>query len=400
MGLQTMSQTRQIEDDTGEPHDVLVNYRLTTDGNDVFYTQYGKSVDAEGKNVVDEMGNWEDWAPITVNDDCQPIVNTQGLFLEDPNGTGTQCPIGGNGNDKTDPFFYHLAFGQYPTSVRDMASIYATIANDGYYHQSHFVAKVYDNTGKEVQPVNELSEGQALDKKIAQDLQWIGSEIKGESKVGEDLERDFFGKTGTWEASGEDENGEKYPAGYNAHAWYVGAIPQLSIAAWVGNLSSESDPIANPDGGFEGVTGGNTAYPVWLTAMERILDAKGDSEHWQAKEWEGKGNAGNESTWDLEKAGWNPDGEYCQANPEDTAHCGGGQEEQEQEDCEAEGGTWENDACTPADEDPGDDATPTDEPTDETTDEECPVLQPDCHEETTDPEEGATTPDDGERNNG
>src|SRR5699024_46864 len=150
----------------------------------------------------------------------------------------------------------------YPTSVRDMAAMYATIANDGTAVETHYVAKVIGPDGNEVTPNRELNETAALDAGAARDLQWVGSEIDGGSSA-PSLDRDVFRKTGTWEASGKDLDGNDYPDSYNAHAWYVGAIPQISIATWVGNVTSESDPISDPNGDYTNVFGGNTSYPVW-----------------------------------------------------------------------------------------------------------------------------------------
>ena len=78
----------------------------------------------------------------------------------------------------------------------------------------------------------------------------------------------FTGKTGTWQA------GDDYPDGANAHTWYVGAIPQLSIAAWVGNATAESAPLLNKDGGTDGVFGSKLSYPVWVKFMNGAIDAE------------------------------------------------------------------------------------------------------------------------------
>jgi membrane peptidoglycan carboxypeptidase len=388
MGLSVMNQARSIEDDNGDLHDVSINYVMNDDGT---YTQHGTAVDAEGDPVVDAAGNWDVYADIQVDEDCNPIVNLEGQFLQAEE--ATPCEIGGK-ND-TDPFYNHLSFGQYPTSVRDMASIYATIANNGFYNESHFVAEVKDNTGKVIEPEGEpLGAKQVMDEETARNLQWIGSEIGGETEA-EKLDRDYFGKTGTWEAGGEDENGEKYPESYNAHAWYVGAIPQLSIAAWVGNVTSESDPIADPEGNPNNVFGSNTAYPVWLTAMERILEA----EEFEEEEWDGKAESqGDKTYWDIEEAGGPREGgEFCAANA-DNELCAGQQEDEAQRACEESGGEWNGEECQAGEgeDDPGQ---PTDDPTDNPTDdggedgEECDGIfpPPSCSEESTTPEESGTT---------
>jgi membrane peptidoglycan carboxypeptidase len=390
MGLEVMSQERTIADDTGKDHSVNVNYVMNDDGT---YTQHGKAVDEKGDPVVDASGNWNVFADIQVDEGCQPIVNIDGefLFTEDP----VPCEIGGHGN--TDPFYNHLSFGQYPTSVRDMASIYATIANDGVYNESHFIAEVRDHKNNVVPPNDDalVTGEQAISSETARNLQWIGSEIAGETEA-ETLERDFFGKTGTWEAGCDDCEDS-----WNAHAWYVGAIPQLSIAAWVGNVTSESDPIADPDGNKDNVFGSNTAYPVWFKAMELILDKTG----WDAEEWKGKvDDQGNKTTWDIEKAGGPRDGgEFCAANA-DHELCAGQQEEQAKEDCETDGGTWDGETCKEPedDDDTSDDPSPSDEPSDgeSPSEDQCGGMLDPCDQDPSSPEEGSPSIPEGDGNPG
>ncbi|MFC3493071.1 transglycosylase domain-containing protein [Glycomyces rhizosphaerae] len=392
MGLSFMSQARSLTDSAGKTwDDRSVNYQFYDDGT---YSQHGMAVDAKGEPVTDGSGNWNTLAPVQVDGDCNPIVNTEGYFIQTEDERPVPCPIGDKGD--TDPFYNHIAFGQYPTSVRDMASVYATIANDGVYNESHFVAEVKDNKGNVVEEINPLTLGeQAIDSSVAQDLQWVGSEIGGESET-DQLSRDYFGKTGTWEASCEE-----CESSWNAHAWYVGAIPQLSIAAWVGNVTSESDPIADPNGDKSNVFGSNTAYPVWFKAMEGILEATG----WEEESWEGKANAGNETWWDIEKAGVNEGGQFCAAKP-DNELCASQQEEEETECEDGEngnngGGNGNQEECeTP----PEDGASPSTDPSeDPSTDDECDAIipPPSCNEESTDPEEGMTsTPEEGDNNNG
>jgi len=395
MGLEFMSQARQAYDDTGKVWDVKVDYQLAGDS----YTQHGQAKDAEGNWILDSLGNIRLDTPLQL-DNCNPVVNTEGIFLADPEGVtdvnykGEECAIGGKGG--TDPFYNHLAFGQYPTSVASMAAMYATIANDGEHWPTHFIASVKDNAGNEVEPESSILEStQPIDSTTAQDLQWVGSEISGEDSTGLEFDRNYFGKTGTWEASCED-----CESSWNAHAWYVGAIPQLSIAAWVGNATSESDPIADPDDNKSNVFGSNTAYPVWYEAMTRLLDNKSGSDYWDENvEWAGKANAGNPTYWDIEDAGALEGGPFCAAEPENEL-CAGQSDDQAQEECEAADGTWDGETCQPGEGDDDDDTgteDPTTEPTDQPTDDECPIWQQDCNEPSGDPtSEGATTSEDPE----
>src|SRR5690606_30126994 len=177
LGLTATRQTVQLHDETGDPHDVDVTYHLHPD---YTYTVHGQTVDADGNWVTDPALNdgIDPDYPVAL-DGNTPMVNTEGQLLADDDGEPDHRDIGGSG--PTDPFYYHLAFGQYPTSVRDMAAMYATIANDGTAVETHYVEKVIGPDGQEVQPTRELIETPALDASIARDLQWVGSEIDGGS---------------------------------------------------------------------------------------------------------------------------------------------------------------------------------------------------------------------------
>jgi membrane peptidoglycan carboxypeptidase len=188
-----------------------------------------------------------------------------------------------------------------------MATVYATIAADGKYTETHFVEAVYDRDGNEVQPIDELDSEQALDSGIAQDLQFVGSGIDG---TGEPLGRPYTGKTGTWEA------GDDYPEEANAHTWYTGAIPQLSIAAWVGNATAESAPLLNEDGGYDNVYGSTLSYPVWRQFMDQAIEVKG----YESQDWKPVQRVGSPIVDDIlnEDGTIDADSPYCAAFPTDT----------------------------------------------------------------------------------
>ncbi|MCH7229694.1 transglycosylase domain-containing protein [Glycomyces sp. L485] len=386
MGLNQMSQTRQLTDECGEQHDRSIVYKFHDDAT---YTMHGEAVDADGDWIVDSREFIAKETPLKL-DGNNPVLDCDGRFYADEDGEADKRDIGGSGN--TDPFYNHLAFGQYPTSVRDMAAMYATIANNGVHNETHFVAKVEDREGEPVPEQNPLKQKKALDVETARDLQFVASTIAGESSF-EEFSRPYFGKTGTWEASGKNKDGEDYPSSYNAHAWYVGAIPQVSIATWVGNATKESDPIADPNGDKANVYGSNTAYPVWHAAMNRILESKQGDDGWGSQEWEGPIKKGSPITEDIENADGtiDPDSAYCQKNPDDTK-CGVEEEEEEDENesCEQNGNGNGNqcestDPTQPGEETPTDPVPGEEEPT-------CNELWPDDCDEPTDPgeEDGGT----------
>lgn len=297
MGVRSMSVNE-------EGKQVTYKFYKEDDGT-ISYSRHGTIENDDGSYVVDENGNIDQFASLDGYNDDETPVRTP-LDPDVPNA----------------PFYYHISFGQYPTSVANMASVYATIAADGVYNETHYVEAVYDRDGNEVEPIRDLESEQALDASIARNLQWVGSEIKGE---GDPLSRPYTGKTGTWEAA------EEYD-GANAHTWYVGAIPQLSIAAWVGNATAESAPLLNPDGGTDGVFGSTLSYPVWTQFMTGVIDAKGyESENWTEAQ-----HVGSPIVDDIlnEDGTIDPSSPYCAAEPTDT-RCGQpGHDDDDNETCD------------------------------------------------------------------
>ena len=374
MGLSVMNQARTLEDDNGDAHDVSINYVMNDDGT---YTQHGTAVDAEGNSVVDASGNWDVYADIQVDDSCQPIVNLDGRFLqaEEP----IACEIGGGG--ATDPFYHHLAFGQYPTSVRDMSSIYATIANDGVYNESHFVAKVTDNTGKELTPKEgSLTLNQpVLDEGVARNLQWIGSEIGGESETDE-LPRDYFGKTGTWEAARQGQGRERLPR-LLQRPRLVRRRDPAAVHRRLGRqrdlrVRSDRRPVRRQD--------------ERLRLQHRLSRVVQRHDPHPGEEGLGRGGVAGQGRQPGQRdqlghrTRRRPDRgrRVLRREPRRPPVLGPAERSGQGSLRAADGGTWENDACTPADEgEPGDDdPTPTTDPTgEESTGEECGgFMQPPC----------------------
>ncbi|WP_143034667.1 hypothetical protein [Glycomyces sambucus] len=172
--------------------------------------------------------------------------------------------------------------GTYPVPVVDMASVYATIAAGGTYAETHFVAAVLDSGDREIEPGQGVRTDRALAETTAQDLQFIGL---GESEAIED--RDFFGVAADYH-------------GQTTESWFVGAIPQLSVAAW-------------SNGGGEGEGG----VALWRTVIDTAIEANG----YEAEDLPGASGAGEDLTGGIDDGSVDPSGEYCRSNPDDAA-CG------------------------------------------------------------------------------
>ncbi|WP_199040809.1 penicillin-binding transpeptidase domain-containing protein [Glycomyces salinus] len=146
-------------------------------------------------------------------------------------------------------------FGTYPVSVSDMAAVYATIAGDGVHADTHFVDRVVDGAGDSIEADQGIRTSQAISPDTAGALQEMGL---GNGDAIE--ERDYFGFSGTWY--------EEPP-----QSWYVGAIPQLSVAAWIGDAEGADDVDT-------------AGVPVWRA----VVDAAIDSRDFAPETWDGGGD--------------------------------------------------------------------------------------------------------------
>lgn len=168
---------------------------------------------------------------------------------------------------KNSPFYYHAGFGQYPITVLDHASGVATFANRGAYNKPHFVLKVerpIPGTDK-YQPVagEKLKAVQAIDKGIADDVNYVLQKIPGNSGHSLSGGRAATGKTGTWQCQNTSRN---------CHAWFVGSTKQVAAAVWVGNTGKEQ-PVYEKNG--NNISGAGLPGNIWekfMNAAHKGLD--------------------------------------------------------------------------------------------------------------------------------
>jgi membrane peptidoglycan carboxypeptidase len=163
-----------------------------------------------------------------------------------------------------------VGFGQYQITVLDHANGLATITNRGFYNKAHFVQKVErrDATGKWVQVDGEQLKGKQVFEPAQMDalngvLQKIPKNIDNALTGG----RPATGKTGTWQFGTSTRD--------NAHAWMIGATPQMATAVWVGNAKGDG-PIKEANGKAMG--GSGTPAAIWEQYMEDAHEALGLAE--------------------------------------------------------------------------------------------------------------------------
>ncbi|MEG4630784.1 transglycosylase domain-containing protein [Microcoleus sp. AR_TQ3_B6] len=143
-----------------------------------------------------------------------------------------------------------LPLGAVDLTPLEMAGAFATFANNGWHSDTTFIVQVTDSSG------NVLLDNTPKPKLVLNS--WaaasVNSALQGVINNGTaraaQLGRPAAGKTGT--TSSERD------------IWFVGYVPQLSVAVWMGNDNYR--PMSY------GATGGGIVAPVWRDFMSQALE--------------------------------------------------------------------------------------------------------------------------------
>ena len=142
-----------------------------------------------------------------------------------------------------------LPLGSIDITPLEMAGAYATFASNGWRSDTTFIAQVTDSTG-EVLLDNTPRPRLVLDPWATASLtSTLRGVIDRGTAPNARMSRPAAGKTGT--TSSERD------------IWFVGYVPQLSVAVWVGN--DDNRPLRG------GATGGGYVAPVWRDFMQKAL---------------------------------------------------------------------------------------------------------------------------------
>lgn len=154
-----------------------------------------------------------------------------------------------------------MALGTSPVTLLEMASVYATIANEGKYRQPYFIDRITDKQGRVLAEFGPNPPRQALsldsDNKLIDMMRGVikmgtGSMLRS-SFVGGDA--DLAGKTGTTQN--------------NTDGWFMAMHPQLVAGAWVGF----NDQHVTMRGSYWG-QGGHNALLLVGDFMQRAVKQK------------------------------------------------------------------------------------------------------------------------------
>jgi 1A family penicillin-binding protein len=144
-----------------------------------------------------------------------------------------------------------LPLGAADVTPMEVAGAYAVFASGGYKSKTTLIARVTDRNGNLV--LDNTPKPELILDPIA--VSYLTDALRGVVTNGTATEaqmsdgRPVAGKTGTTSDFRD--------------AWFVGYVPQLAVAIWIGN--DDYSPMAH------GVTGGVYVVPIWRKFMERAL---------------------------------------------------------------------------------------------------------------------------------
>lgn len=142
-----------------------------------------------------------------------------------------------------------LPLGSVDLTPMEMAGAYATFASNGWHSPPTFIVQVADSSGNIIldnTPRPQLVLDPWATAALTDVLQGVVTRGTGTSAQ---IGRPAAGKTGTTDAQRD--------------IWYVGYVPQLATAIWVGN--DDYSPLG------VGATGGVFVAPVWRDFMQQAL---------------------------------------------------------------------------------------------------------------------------------
>ncbi|GBF84997.1 penicillin-binding protein 1A [Aphanothece sacrum FPU3] len=142
-----------------------------------------------------------------------------------------------------------LPLGAGDVTPLEMATAYATFASNGWYNDPTIIVQVTDSRGNMLldnTPKPQLVLDPWATASLTSVLQGVINEGTGRAAH---LGRPAAGKTGTTDSE--------------RNVWFVGYVPQLATAVWIGD---DGNRVLG-----KGVTGGGYVAPIWREFMEQAL---------------------------------------------------------------------------------------------------------------------------------
>lgn len=156
-----------------------------------------------------------------------------------------------------------MVLGANTIAPINMASAFATYANNGVYCSPVAITEIKDRDGNPI-PVPAAACKQVLDPNINAGVNYALQQVVDSGGTASRAQlaggRPAAGKTGT--------------ANMDWHTWFVGYTPQLSAAVWMGHADAYISMFGSTINGryYSQVYGGIIPAPTWKSFMDRALD--------------------------------------------------------------------------------------------------------------------------------
>jgi len=153
-----------------------------------------------------------------------------------------------------------ITLGAREVTPLEMATAYATLANDGEYHEPYFIDRIEDR------------DGNVLFKQSTKGERAVS--VANARTVSQTLTQVVQRGTGTaaqvprWQVAGKTGSTDR-----NADAWFVGVTPKLATAIWMGDPASNENTMINV-GAFPRVYGGTYPAMIFGTYMRQYLQGQ------------------------------------------------------------------------------------------------------------------------------
>jgi penicillin-binding protein 1A len=148
-----------------------------------------------------------------------------------------------------------LGAGEFDSTLVDLASVYATIANQGVRVEPHIIVSVTELAGTQLEEPA-IAPRAAVNADTAFIITSLLSGVieRGTGAAARSLDWPVAGKTGTV-ADGTD-------------AWFVGFDPEITVGVWVGH--DDMRPIQSE-------AGASAALSIWTDFMRAYISARGNT---------------------------------------------------------------------------------------------------------------------------
>lgn len=153
--------------------------------------------------------------------------------------------------------FLSLTLGTVDVTPLEMATAYATLANDGEYHEPYFIDRVEDRDGNVLYKSNTKGERAVSVQNARTVLQILTQVVQRGTGTAAQVPR--------WQVAGKTGSTDN-----EADAWFVGVTPKLASAVWMGAPAGYNIPMKNV-GPFPIVYGGTYPAMIYGTYMKQFL---------------------------------------------------------------------------------------------------------------------------------